>query len=214
MLLILLLTSVFGLSGCYLGPGLYFGATINYNWGAETHREFIEEIEKFNSLNDGSVDTFISFDLDENKDVSKIYYKMSTIANTAVINKFGLHDKVCDTVGVEIICYLKSNIEDDGHSEYAYKILFGYGGNRKFSNQDKIEIRQETTCPQLRSHDLFYENDTTRLVYKNRYCYRMYANDNGIASIHISSVDEASEEKLNEIIQMLYDSLVIINTEE
>ena len=32
-------------------------------------------------------------------------------------------------------------------------------------------------------------------------------------SIKISSIEEASEEKLNEIIQMLLDNMVIINTE-
>ena len=35
-----------------------------------------------------------------------------------------------------------------------------------------------------------------------------------VACIHISSIEEASEEKLDEIIQMLSDSLVVINTDE
>ena len=46
MVLILLFTSVFNLSGCYFGP------TITYDWEVYTHNEFVEEIEKFNSIND------------------------------------------------------------------------------------------------------------------------------------------------------------------
>ena len=39
-------------------------------------------------------------------------------------------------------------------------------------------------------------------------------NDTLKCNIHISSIEEASEEKLNEIIQMLLDSLVVINAED
>ena len=42
----------------------------------------------------------------------------------------------------------------------------------------------------------------------------MYKNGTEFACLHISSIDEASEEKLAELVQMMQDSLVVINTEK
>ena len=203
MILVFLLTSAASFFGCYFGP------TLSYNWSVETHSQFVQEIERFNSVNDGSVNTFISFDLEDNKDVSYIIYKLSTIANDAVIKKNGLHDEVCN-LSVDIIYFLKSNTENNEHSEHAYKVNFHYGGYHQFSNQDKIEIRHNSTpnCQGM-CEDAWYKDS---MIYKNAYYYNTFVNDLQIGCIHISSIDEASEEKLDEIIQMLYDSLVIINT--
>ena len=214
MLVILLITSAVGLFGCY------FGSEVDYGWHVETHEEFLQEIEEFNSVNDGAVNTFISFDLDSNEVVSDAYYELSTRANNAIIGEFGLHDKVCN-LSITIIYYLKSEIENDDHNEHAYKINIGYGGYHKFSEQDKIEIRQNMSpnCAGMWEDAWYMEEgylDTSKgeyMIYKNAYHYNIFVNDTPIACIHISSIEEASEEKLEEIINMLSDSMVIINTE-
>ena len=72
------------------------------------------------------------------------------------------------------------------------------------------------------SNDLIYEeslllerNDEGKYkVYNHIYHYSLYIDGTEACCIHISSIDEASEEKLNEIIQMMQDSLVVINTEK
>ena len=45
-----------------------------YEWEVDTHDEFVKNIEKYNSINDGFVDTFISFDLDDNTEITKRLY--------------------------------------------------------------------------------------------------------------------------------------------
>lgn len=205
MVLILLFTSVFNLSGCYFGP------TLDYNWGVNTHNEFLEEIERFNSLNDGTVNTFISFDLEDYEDVSYTYYSLSTKANASLVNKKGLCDEV-GVLGVRIWIALKSDIENNEHSDHAYRVTFDYGGYHNFSQDDIIEIRynRNPNCEGI-WEDAWYQDS---IIYHNFYYYNMFVNNIQIACIHISSIEEASEEKLDDIIQMLYDSLVIINTEE
>jgi hypothetical protein len=221
MLLILLITSVFGLSGCY------WGADVNRNWQVNTHQEFIEAIKKFNSQNDGSVNTFISFDLDENEEISEIYYSFVTAVNKAKLGKFGLCDKICDTYSVYLIYYMKANIPNSEHEDRAYKIACHYRDSMyNFSKTDKIEIKNSNTYKgnELKSCnsfiDSFYEHGIIdsytieNLIYNYSSHYELFVNDVEFACIHISSIEEASEEKLDEIIQMLYDNLVIINTEE
>ena len=214
MLVILLVASAVGLFGCY------FGSEVDYGWHVETNEEFVQEIEEFNSVNDGAVNTFISFDLDSNEVVSDAFYELSTRANNAIIGEFGLHDKVCN-LSITIIYYLKSEIENDEHNEHAYKINIHYGGYHKFSKRDKIEIRHNTAtnCKGIIEDAWYMEQgylDTSKgeyMMYQNAYHYNIFVNDTQIACIHISSIEEASEEKLNEIIQMLLENMVIINTE-
>ena len=218
MLVILLITSAVGLFGCY------FGATIVYNWEVNMHDEFVAEIEKYNSVNDGFINTFISFDLDKNEDVSKRIYQFYTITNNGGVNKFGLCDKICSFWNIGLMFYLKSNIENSDHNEHAYKIICSYDNvEYTFSEYDKIEIKQNNTdkCGCKRELDMYYHEhlgyssfEIEDKIYTNAYYFEMLVNDVKFACIHISSIEEASEEKLNEIIQMLLDNMVIINTEE
>ena len=57
-------------------------------------------------------------------------------------------------------------------------------------------------------------NNMNHHLKNNIYHYKLLVNEKKFACIHISSIEEASEEKLEEIVQMLIDSMVIINTEE
>ena len=204
MLVILLVASAVGLFGCYFGP------ILDYNWGVNTHDEFLEEIERFNSVNDGAVNTFISFDLEDYEDVSYTYYSLSTKANDSLVHKKGLCDEVC-VLGVGIYICLKSDIENNEHSDHAYRVKFDYGGYHNFSQDDIIEIRynKNPNCEGI-WEDAWYHDS---IIYHNFYYYAMFVNNIQIACIHISSIEEASEEKLNEIIQMLLENMVIINTE-
>ena len=60
MVLVLLLTSVLNFAGCARI------ARVNRTFYFETHAELVKFIEKYNSKNDGSVFTFLSFDFDKN----------------------------------------------------------------------------------------------------------------------------------------------------
>ena len=212
MLVVLLLAGVLNLFGCYFGP------TVAYNWCVNTHDEFVVEIEKYNSVNDGFVNTFISFDFDDNKDISEKYYQMCTTVNKGAVYKYGLCDKYSDgPIYIELVYYFKSNIENDQYSEHAYKIYCVYGDvEYSFSEYDKIEIQNTMThnCVSLYKDRYYGDRTSENMIYNNVYHYEFLVNGVEFACIHISSIKEASEEKLEEIVQMLMDSMVIINTEE
>ena len=212
IIFIFLITSTVGLFGCYFGP------TISYEWNVQTHVEFVEEIEKFNSLNDGVVNAFISFDLDNCEDISEKYYQFSAVANKGAVNKYGLCDKFSHgPLYIDLVYYLKSNVENDEHNEHAYKIHCSYGDVQyNFSEDDKIEIQNNMThnCGDVHEDHYYGMRTSKNMIYNNVYLYEFFVNDVRFACIHISSIGEASEETLGEIIQMLLDSIVILNTEE
>ena len=66
MLLVFLLASAVSLVSC--------GIFSNY-WELYSHKEFVRKVEEYNSRHNLYVDTFISFDLDSNEEISSsIYY--------------------------------------------------------------------------------------------------------------------------------------------
>jgi hypothetical protein len=137
------------------------------------------------------------------------------------------HGYFCDLyasggISPAYLFYLKSDGENT--NEFAYKIK--YGGrfvDFNYTADDKIEILISKCSAGsgaiITQYDEFYEDawfsDGTERekIYNYVYHYSVYVNDVEAGCIHISSIDEPSEEKLDEIIQMLYDSLVVINTE-
>ena len=217
VLVVILIASTLMLTSCIWGP------TIGYNWKVENHGSFVEKIVEFNSTHDDFVESFISFNFDENENVTKQIYSFDTIANKSAVAKYGLCDKTCSTFNIDIMYYLKSNIDNIEYQDYAYQIGCYYRDVRfNFSKDDKIEIKQGNTYegePSENQCSHSYEDmkyakmlHSDTIIYNHTYHYEIFVNDTKVACIHISSIDEASEEKLNEIINMLYDSLVIINT--
>ena len=86
---------------------------------------------------------------------------------------------------------------------------------------DIIEIKfggNHSSCVQ---DDLYYTGSkaegwqkSEKKIYSYVYHYQINVNNTKFGCLHISSVDEINEEKLAEIIQMMGDSLVVLNTEE
>ena len=208
MLLVILVTSAFSFVGCGQLP---------YKWEVYSHEEFVEEIEKYNSINNGSTDTFISFNLDFNEEVTQKMYCLETVVNKTLRKKIGFCDILDKLYTIHQVFYLKK--EDDSH-EFAYKIKCKYRRiSNNFTKHDKIEIIKFVEHFCTGCSDIYYEKsimnprtDEKIIMYNYYYEYGIYVNDVMIGCIHISSIDEALEGKLDEIIQMLYDSLVVINT--
>lgn len=206
LLLVLLLTSAFSFVGC--------GVPLPHDWEVYSHKEFVKEIEKYNSINDGSVDTFISFDFDSKEYVTKKIYCMTAVANAFMTSKIGLVDILDAHYTIYQAFYLK---QEDNSNEYAYKIKCMYSRiDNSFTENNKIEINKYDKHYCTNNDHLYYEERMVGgepiLMYDYYHMYGIYVNDVEIGCIHISSIDETSEEKLDEIIQMLYDSLVVINT--
>ncbi len=199
LLVIILATSVLTLSSC--------GAKPKY-WTGYSHQSFVEKIEEYNSKHDLFVNTFISFDLDSNEKVLECFYEFEAMVPFTRLNKI-LYDKWNDNYIIYQIFYL------DG-----YKIMCRYSLKKfNFTQEDKIEIKLANhSCYQYDEYyvepmsEVLIQDKTKIYNYVSR--YKIYVNGTEFACLHISSVDEASEEKLAELVQMMQDSLVVINTEK
>lgn len=218
MLVAVLMTSAFALTSC---------GYVEYDREFNSHKEFANYIENYNSLHDLYVDTFISFDLDNNEKVTKsIYYTFAIIDSNA--KSFAIdHGYICDIhedgLSQILIYYLKG--EDENYNDYAYKIKCSFSKVPfNFTSDDVIRI-EESSCEYYSNNsslrnDEFYEDSLMNMsplteedrIYNHVYHYTLYVNDTKACCIHISSIEEASQEKLDEIIQMLYESLEVINT--
>ncbi len=213
LLVIILATSVLTLSAC---------GRFEYEWEVSSYKEFVEKIEEYNSVHNLYVDTYISFDLDDSEQVSKsLYWAFSMVsprANSFNKNHGHIYDIHNEGLGIKFLYYIKS-----GEISNAYKIKCNCTrADFNFTENDKIEILN-SECNyykgSTKSYDLMYEptfcDDENNVDFYNHvYHYSVYVNDTEVCCIHISSVDEASEEKLAELVQMMQDSLVVINTEK
>ena len=207
MIVILLLTSALTLASC----GIFA-----YEWETYSHEGFVSKVNEYNSIHDIYVDTFISFDLDSNEEVSeRIYYFRSGL-------KKKMHDKILYDIynksyDVAQVFYLNSD-----KYEHAFKITCKYGRiKNNITEEDKIEIKSLSKHFDCESGEMYYQasleidnREEANRIYEHIYRYEIYVNDVNIGCVHISCIEEATEEKLNEIIQMLSDSLVVLNTEK
>ena len=208
ILLVLLFVSALSFAGC---------GKLQYSWETYSHEEFIKEIEKYNSINNGSIDTFISFNLDSNDDVTQKIYCLQTVVNKTMRQKLGFVDILDEPYSICQVFYLRN--EDNSH-KYEYKITCRYDRiDNNFTEHDKIEIIKFDNHRCMASDDAYYDesiedhSDEIVIMYNHYYRCGIYVNGVMIGCIHISSIEETSEEKLDEIIQMMSDSLVVINAD-
>ena len=215
MLVVILLTSVLGLSGCRKLFGNY---RANRNMEYYSHAEFVEFIEKYNSKNDGFVSTFISFDFDSNEIVSYRYYHWGIVAK---LNDYydKIYDKYQDYLTLRMTYYINDIDENGDIIKDAYQIYCSYstkGVNYNFDANDNLSLN-------------LFDTSTTRPVYlgewfrvynpnDNEYnyitTYSLYTNGVDVMQISIASLEkELSQEKIDEICKLLMDNIVIINTE-
>ncbi len=219
MLVVLLLGGTLNLAGCGL---------VEYYWEGKSHQEFVEYIKNYNSRHDLFVNTFISFDLDNHYEVSERIYYLFSIISTRARGFERNHGYICDIhedgFGIKFLYYLRSDTELENDRAYKIKCSFTKVPFN-FTENDKIEFTQ-SECNYYNDvtnsvDDFVYEKsfylDGSKteedIIYNHRYHYSIYVNDTEACCIHISSIDEASEEKLADIIQMLSDSMVVLNTE-
>ena len=220
---ILLIANMLSLTSC--------GGLVNYSWETNSHKDFADYINKYNSLHDLYLETNISFDLDNNEKVTKSIYYVSALLPVSrkgyCIKNGHTCDLHVDRLSRILVYYLKGDGENANGNEYKIKCSFSKVPFN-FTNEDKFEIIRDYSCEYYSSlcklsNDLVYENSIKKRVksneinkysiYHNVYNYTLYVNGVMACCIHISSVEEANEEKLEEIRQMLLDNMVVINGE-
>ncbi len=219
LLVIILATSVLSLSSCG-GPNI-FGYYNNQSCSEEyySHKEFQNFIEKYNSKNDGFVATFISFDFDSNENITNKCYRWG---KQLKLNKYFdvMFDKYQDYIGIGMYFYMNGFDEKGDLVDNKYQIfcVYSYGKiNFNFDKNDEIVLMKfdENSTPiyfnELKS--MYFYNPTS-LTYNYAQSYCLNVNGIKIMEISIASLDETiSQEKLDEICQLLMDNIVIINTE-
>ena len=207
MLVVILTTTVsLSLTSC----GIF-----TYDWETYSHEDFVSKVNEYNSLHDIYVDTFISFDLDSNTEVSGRLYCFVAGTKRKMHDDilYDIYDNIITTYKVTQVFYLNG---------YACKIMCYYRNFAyNFTEEDKIEIKSGGEHFACSEHlDSYYIESLIRFpqeedkLYENIYRYKIYVNDVYFGCIHISSIYKTSEEKLDEIIQMMSDSLVVLNTEK
>ena len=202
MFLILILTISLTCSSCVFGWGMY-----SSGWSVYDHQSFVEKIEEFNSKHNAYVDTFISFDLDSNEEILEKYYYFQAVSSSKQ-SKDTPYDKYTNHFHEVVILFYLSGYKIE------YKSQTGLSGN--FTDKAEFDIKSGGKHGMDCKEDALYyqDSDNSKKIYNYAYYYKLYVNDVEFGCVHISSVDEPSEEKLNELLQMMEDSLVVINTEK
>ena len=177
----------------------------------KSHIEFANFIQEYNSKNDANVSSFISFDFDNYQGELDKYYNFFTRASYTAKD---LYDKNTIDTNVKILFYFDNEIK--------YKIKCSYTKpNKTIFYKDDFEIKilnedemsGEYSIKSVDYQDERLSNNEGEKSYDFVYSLALLINGEFEMSIKISSIEEASEEKLEEIVQMLMDSIVIINTE-
>jgi len=220
---LILVSLVFSLTAC---PG-GIRAQVDRTREFESHEDLVEFVEKYSSQNDGFVETFVSFDFGDSSTVKPYRYYLHTsqlikkhwltgdIVSEEIYAKGHSNGFVCefvfydDVVGAQIVCeYITSKTEN-------------------FYQNDEISISFEKSYLENSAlndgkilYDDFYEIRTVDIEnakYENRYnylyLYQIKINGEDKISVKIASKSELPQEKLDELCEILLDSIVIINTE-
>ena len=219
MLVVFLLTSVLAIvSSCALFIGDVDGVTHTKSFN--NHLEFSDFIQEYNSQSRYDISSFISFDFDNNELIDK-YYEFRTRAPYKADHLY--NDNTTNT-NVELFFYFDDQTSNNEGNEIEYKIKCNYAKFEKtFFYTDNFEIKildKDEMFGQYLINDRDYQDE--RLTIDNRekkkydyvYSLALLINDEREASIKISSTQQFSEQQINAIIQMLLDSLVVINAED
>ena len=199
MLVILLLTSTTILSSCFS-----IGGETSCVFTFYSHEEFAEFIEEYvSNKQDRFVPTFVSFDLDDIDYIKVDKYSVGTSQKRS---------KNILTGEVEL-----ESVYDATHNDgFGYTMTFFM--DDYLENGEKVENAYKITCTFLTKAEYnFYQNDTMRIEYLklNDLKYKGWFCVNDIREIEFSidCARETSQERIDEITQLLMDNIVIINTE-
>lgn len=188
-----------------------------------THSEFVNFIERYNSKNDGYVSTFISFDFDSNEAVADKQYAVGTVAKfNRYTHKTKIFDKYYDDLAVQIVLLLDGEDENNDVVRNAYQVVCRYSSSYSdfnfyqtddFSYTKLDENNEKSKFPYNIHKSSYYNPDD--LEYNYACTYNLNVNGIYVMEIAIASLEEEiSHEKIDEILQILMDNIVIINTEE
>ena len=198
MVVVLLAVSVLTLSSC---------SYVRFSGGTFTsHKEFEQFLIHFNSVNDGEVSTFISFDFDKNNQIQNKQYEYHIEVLDRPLIKEDINDKFAKQVLVKMFFYLN----DNETCEYQIMCVYSAKGLNFYQDDDYKLIPAEDG-----KEDIVYKQNSGDLTdkYISVQKYVLCIDHSELMEIYISSTAEFTQEKLDQICEILMDNIVIINTE-
>ena len=184
-----------------------------------SHRDFANFLQEYNSESDSTTSSFISFDFD-NYDVAFDKYYIFRTRSTK--NAKNLYDKNTFDTNVELFFYLDKDAQNSENSDFEYKIKCSYVKPEKtFSRYDAFEIKlldENEMSGEYSINSIDYQDERLPVnednnKYTYAYSLALLINGEREMSIKISSTRELDEAGLNSISKTLLDNMVIINTE-
>lgn len=211
MLVIFLLTSTLVLTSC---PGGY-GSRVNRTILFDTNEDFVKFIDNYNSKNDASIYTFVAFDFDNCEQVKLYKYELNTMWKAGYdINK--MYDKNhsesfrcnaifhIDEINAQIQCkYSTKDYNFYQNDNMSFEFIESYQAFAPDGVREEYADQRTFNFATL-NYDKYYEY---------MYIYQIRINGKEEVTVKITSEKEISGEKLDEIVQLLMDNIVIINTE-
>ena len=120
MLVVFLLYSVLAMVAC--------GSSSEFSKMYASNQEFVDFIEKFNSQNDGSVSTFVSFDFDNDVFVMDKVYQIHLIEQRYFFDKgYRIFDKYQSGMTVKMAFHFDNLDKNTNAVGCAYQVLCSYG---------------------------------------------------------------------------------------
>ena len=183
----------------------------------DSHREFTNFIQEYNSENDSTISSFVSFDFDNNGISFDKYYIFRTRASH---NAKKLYDKNTVDTNIELFFYLDKGSAGNENTDLEYKIKCSYAKPEKiFSRDDTFEIRLlgknevsgEHIITALDYQDERLSVDESNKKYTYAYSLVLLINGEEEMSIKISSTRELDDAGLNSITTVLLENMVIIS---
>ena len=200
MVVVVLVVSTTILSSCFS-----IGGETSCVFTFYSHEEFAEFIEEYvSNKQDRFVPTFVSFDLDDIDYIKVDKYSVGTSQKRS---------KNILTGEVEL-----ESVYDATHNDgFGYTMTFFM--DDYLENGEKVENAYKITCTFLTKAEYnFYQNDTMRIEYLklNDLKYKGWFCVNDIREIEFSidCARETSQERIDEITQLLMDNIAIINAED
>ena len=203
LLALAMLFTALTLSGCWFEDG----GLVDDDIDMDTHGEFVSFLERYNSKNDGFKSSFISID------AKAIPYLEDSIYRFSAVHNYGdsvFYDNNTKLSRITMYFYLN----EPSIGELKIKCFYDKK-DIHFSDSDNFEINLvESFKPQYFDYvDERTDNyETSAGKYKFVYQLELMINNNREMLINISSVNEMSEEKIEEISDMLLSEMIVINT--
>lgn len=177
----------------------------------QSHKEFLEFVQSFNSINDKNIASFISIDFDNNDKIQNKVYEYHLEMRRYPFIETGDYDKYSDLAIVRMYFYLiyeKENIQEN-----EYQIMCSYS-TKEFNFYQNSNLQLVLSDGESRD-TVYKQNNSDNLdyyVYTQK--YQLLTDGKNVMDIYVSSTLQPTQKQLDEICQLLLDNIVIINTEE